>query len=346
MLMVVFGAGASYDSAPSLPDNREWRPPLADELFHNRKQFASIASQYTKLLPIIPLLREPDGGSVEQVLERFRDEAQKRAERRCQLAAVRYYLRDILWSCTHEWIKEAWRVTNYRSLLDKIDQNRPSGGPLLLVTFNYDTLLEDALSDHGFRTDDIQDYVKSHPKYKLIKLHGSINWSRILISPIGINLSRYDLIDQAASIQVSNTFVVNNDRQDQQVIKGTFPRTDELVRLFPAIAIPVQRKDEFECPKEHLELLRSLLPKVSKMLFIGWRGQEDHFLQMLREGLKSLDATLDAFMVVSGTRAEAESIAARIRTSLGDIHGKAAVSADAGFSAFIRKKEGDDFLKP
>jgi hypothetical protein len=346
MLMVVFGAGASYDSAPSLPSNTQWRPPLANELFQERAQFAEIANRYTKLLPIIPYLREPEGGSVESVLERLRGQAEKRAERHRQLAAVRYYLREVLWACTQRWTKEIWRVTNYRTLLDKIAQARRSNEPVLLVTFNYDTLLEDALSDHGFRTDDIQDYVESHPTYKLIKLHGSINWSRVLTAPVGIELRQHDLIDRAAEIKESDRFVVNNDRGDQRVIEGSFPQTSEYVTLFPAIAIPVQRKDEFQCPKEHLDVLRDLLPKVSKILFIGWRAQEDRFLQMLSEGLRSLDATLDAFMVVSGTVAGAREIAERIRTSLGDIHGKVDVRFYEGFSNFIKKTETDEFLKP
>ena len=161
-----------------------------------------------------------------------------------------------------------------------------------------------------------------------------------------MNLSQHDFIAQAADLKMSDRFVVNNDRADQQIIKGIFPRADELVGLFPAIAIPVQRKDEFECPKEHLDLIRSLLPKVSKILFIGWKAQEDHFLRMLREGLASLDATLGGFTVVSGKLSEAEQIATRIKEELGAIRGRVAVGVYEGFSAFVKKRETDEFLKP
>jgi hypothetical protein len=43
MLMIIFGAGASYDSAPYHPPLSGTitpnRPPLADELFSNREEF-------------------------------------------------------------------------------------------------------------------------------------------------------------------------------------------------------------------------------------------------------------------------------------------------------------------
>jgi hypothetical protein len=235
MLMVVFGAGASYDSAPSLPGGgQEWRPPLANDLFENRPNFAAIAQGYTRLLPIIPYLRELHGASVEQVLETLRDEAQEYPDGHRQLAAVKYYLRDILWECTDRWTKQVLRVTNYRSLLDKIARKRPSDEPLLLVTFNYDALLEDALSDHGFKTNEISDYIQSHHKYKLIKLHGSINWSRVLTFPTlweGKTMNRFDLIDRAADLKMSAQIVVNNYKADQE----------RQILLFPAIAIPVQQ---------------------------------------------------------------------------------------------------------
>src|SRR5207244_6413216 len=55
---------------------------------------------------------------------------------------------------------------------------------------------------------------------------------------------------------------------------------------FPAIAIPVETKRSFECPAEMLEGLVELLPFVSKLLIIGWRATEAHFLSLLKTNLR------------------------------------------------------------
>jgi hypothetical protein len=80
MLMVIFGAGASYDSFPSapaplpvpFPDYIE-RPPLASQLFERRDRFRDFARQYPKCLPLIAELepRPSPGVSVEEFLEQY-----------------------------------------------------------------------------------------------------------------------------------------------------------------------------------------------------------------------------------------------------------------------------------
>ena len=48
---------------------------------------------------------------------------------------------------------------------------------MCLVTFNYDRLIEHALTGAGISTAGIADYIAS-PLFKLFKVHGSINWVR------------------------------------------------------------------------------------------------------------------------------------------------------------------------
>lgn len=69
---------------------------------------------------------------------------------------------------------------------------------------------------------------------------------------------------------------------------------------FPALAIPVEKKREFNCPPEHLEALAGVLRRVTKMITIGWRATEEHFLEMLKERLSGLAEDVD-LMAVSGT---------------------------------------------
>jgi len=60
---------------------------------------------------------------------------------------------------------------------------------------------------------------------------------------------------------------------------------------FPAIAIPVEKKDHFECPIEHVRFLQDFIPKVSKILVIGWKAAEMHFRRLL-EGLNGVQSVM------------------------------------------------------
>lgn len=76
MLMVVLGAGASYDSVPSYPSrvggyaSMSERLPLAKDLFDNRPEFSDVMQRFPRCQPIVPYVRNPPPDrTVEQVLE-------------------------------------------------------------------------------------------------------------------------------------------------------------------------------------------------------------------------------------------------------------------------------------
>ena len=150
MLMVVFGAGASYDSSssfrPGSGRDSPYRPPLANDLFDAKEQVRQFAQKYPRVLQVIQYLREiPEDKSIEEVLETLQAEAENYDNRKRQMAAIRYYLYDLLWECTAEWDQCTQGDSNYRTLLDQIEQHR-GGERVALVTFNYDRLLEHALN--------------------------------------------------------------------------------------------------------------------------------------------------------------------------------------------------------
>jgi hypothetical protein len=166
MLMVVIGAGASYDSIPYLGGNQGMadRPPLADQLFEARPDFSSAMEHFPHCQAIIPLVQNlPSGRTVEQVLQCLQSEAKDYPKRHHQLAAVRYYLHVMLWGCEHRWRGIAKGVTNYKALLDLIARWRKPHEQVCLVTFNYDTLLEDALTVVGVNIKELDDYIANEP---------------------------------------------------------------------------------------------------------------------------------------------------------------------------------------
>jgi hypothetical protein len=105
--------------------------------------------------------------------------------------------------------------------------------------------------------------------------------------------------------------------------------------LFPAIAIPVSEKRAFECPQDHVALLQRLIPKVRKILTVGWRGTEDHFLGLLRNhGPVTVVA-------VGESPDDAEQTIGRLRAVA---MGITAHEPHAGFSATIGDRKLDRFL--
>lgn len=176
MLLVVLGAGASYDSVPSFPPPNPgsgmyaaqmanpWedkRPPLADQLFLNRPVLREGIRSFPTLHPIVPLLqRRLEKVSLEQQMQALAREAPDYPQRYRQLMAVRYYLQYIFWRNERTWLEdEGLNITNYRALLDRVDRWRKSDEPVCLVTFNYDRMIETALTLSGVKVDTISCYV-------------------------------------------------------------------------------------------------------------------------------------------------------------------------------------------
>jgi hypothetical protein len=48
-------------------------------------------------------------------------------------------------------------------------------------------------------------------------------------------------------------------------------------RLFPAITIPAEKKTTFSCPDTHVEVLKGILPRVTKLLILDGAGPKGTF---------------------------------------------------------------------
>jgi hypothetical protein len=154
----------------------------------------------------------------------------------------------------------------------------------------------------------------------LIRPHGSVRWAREV--QMSRDTNEDDLILEAGNYGVTDWVV---------------PRGSEGNRAqVPAIAIPTVGKLQFECPPEHIDAFKQHLPKVTRVLTVGWRAQEESFLAILREGLG-----LDVHgIVISGTAEGATETAGRLNASLGgDIRFTPTTSTE-GFSGLIREGRG------
>jgi hypothetical protein len=188
----------------------------------------------------------------------------------------------MLWKCEAEWIGQARDITNQLALLDQLRHFLSGKDFVVFVTFNYDTIIERAFRGIGVPITSLEDYIKND-QWKLIKLHGSVNWAREIdtsISMVGrgnpYEVAR-EVIAKADQLQVSDRYRVVTEYPG-----GGSADTG----LLPALTIPVQTKYEFECPKAHTDALVSVLPQIDRMLLIGWRASEKPFLSLLSNGLR------------------------------------------------------------
>jgi SIR2-like protein len=204
-----------------------------------------------------------------------------------------------------------------------------------LVTFNYDSLLEDALRQFGLPITCIDDYTKKHAFYRVFKLHGSTNWAREIETNAHIQMGADPVnnFDQLAEhwdeLRITESYLFS-----PHDAFGVISRTP----MFPAIAIPVEKKRSFECPQYMLDELIALLPQVSKILVIGWRATEAHFLALLKEKLsRSVH-----MWIVAGQ--QGEDIKDRICREMLPKNVPIASVDRGGFTDFILSRRAEQFL--
>lgn len=235
--------------------------------------------QFKDCQPLVPLLRQP-GVSIEKKLAEFQKQAGAFPQVNRELNAIRFYLHFALWDCQDRWRSKHRGITNFATLLREVERWRfEKNERVCFVTFNYDTMLEEAMAQFlGLQVRNLGSYV-TWPNYSLFKLHGSINWGLRLdgIEHTG-NSVPYPYQALIEMVMPGSPYLTNSYR----ICDRPMGPTPDRVVVFPALSIPVENKDEFSCPAEHVAALKELLPRMTKMITIGWRATEEDFLNMLQ----------------------------------------------------------------
>jgi hypothetical protein len=305
--------------------------PLATELFLDLDFVNVSLDLFPQCYPIVPYLRSiPPGETFEHVLETL--QADTDPDRKRQIAAIRFYLERVISEYEAHWNGVAHGITNYVTLLDQLRRSRENE-PVLLVTFNYDRMIETALRSVNISISALSHYIEQDT-FKLFKLHGSVHWAREVESPVTIGegdnlMVAHALIDRVAELKITDRFRLVHD----------FPpgKIDD-IPLFPAIAIPVETKLGFECPTDHLDCLREYLGRVTKILIVGWRATERHFLKLLKENL----TTLVHVQAVVSDEQEADEVLNRIKSAGIPLNDH---PTRAGFTEYVVSREAERFFK-
>lgn len=283
----------------------DYQPPLANELFASRDIFGQIVARLPYLAGIIPDLRRyavEELGTIEERLTEMETDGQYSALRRRQLSAVRFYLRDAIGLCSDTWGRNAFGISNYARLLDRLLRWQESSGvPIVFVTFNYDTLLEQALKGFGLKIASLDHYIE-RDSLRLVKAHGSIDWCHpVEASYLDHTTDKvHGMIEDYDQITVSPEFLFEPKREQLSWQENY---------LYPALAIPVKKDKRFECPDHHVDVLRTAAAHAKRLLVIGWAGADPHFLNLLRDQHCSPDRTLVVCGSDAGSAATNEQLA-------------------------------------
>jgi hypothetical protein len=290
MLLVVTGAGASFDSSLEVPPgshhprvspyrHSDTRLPLTDDLFAPDRPYSDNGASNRRMQALVPELRRAieNGTGLEAALGVVAERAARDPETRRQLSAMRHYLLDVVDTCQHGaaghtgWWKRTAGITAYTDLVEQVRQlTVDSGVESTFVTFNYDTLLDEAARGSGLISPRCFDSYIDGP-VRIFRPHGSADWRYLL-----------DAVD-GDPLRVKNPPSTEELKEAQIVWPDHTSPSQESV-LYPAIAIPVDNKTglDFTCPPGHLDALAALLPSTTAILSIGWRASEPHFADLLR----------------------------------------------------------------
>lgn len=336
-LAVILGAGASFDLVPAALEaeikNREYRPPLTENLFRGAPWVIPILANYPRAQTAIALLRmhlQDKSQTLEGFLKELREikeESENQQFRQIPLC-LQHIFREISdLYCYHP--------VNYSILVSKT--HRSSISDVAYVTLNYDLFIEEALQkEREMVFDDISKYIPSGEKWIYIKLHGSINWGR------SINKITNPGDTVAAFLENIRVLDLDRDIEPDIVVDNSYksrPGTNVGYRFYPALSVPVEGEYKLNCPQEHVSRLKDFLKECKNFLIIGVSGKDQDLLDILKE---TVTGDPKSIVLVGGN-------------NVGDAHSNFLKGVpkfqnagwqiyENGFSDFIIKGQLDSFL--
>ncbi|MBI4200173.1 MAG: SIR2 family protein [Chloroflexi bacterium] len=243
----------------------------------NHHAYFDVLSPYPGARVVADLLSPLSGSQNFDLESELRELAQDRDDRlRQHFKHVPPYLRDLLWRSSYSYVPTPGTYTQLvRRLLAEHH--------VLFLTLNYDSLLEQALAsfDPKFDFSNIESYVREDRQAKVVKLHGSINWFKLIG---GSDQSWEDLVRSQDVFQKTpdgNIYIYDTPGPLMSVlITGNRP--------YPILTAPLAGKGmaDMVCPSTHIQAARDFLKDCRKFLMIGTSGLDRDLLGLLDECLQ------------------------------------------------------------
>jgi hypothetical protein len=303
-----------------------------NELFAHRDGFNAVLSKYQGAIALSDEIRSRvgRGESLESVLGELTRSPHRSIQRRSWELPL--YLQDLIGEVSHHYVPHG--ATKLDTMLLGISRSHFRN--VLLLTVNYDTLLERAIGrvlEHEFRS--LEDYRwtdDDERKWALVKLHGSVTWGRRLNcekveAPWRDMVRGLDRLDLDPAITVLRGY-----QESSRSPHGHFH--------YPAIALPVADKRNFVCPGEHVRLAADMLRESSHLLVAGFSGLDQDVMDLIAQAGRVLEARLVDW---KGGATEALGRFKRVNAAF-DVDPQA-ILYDKGFRQFVIDRELHRFLE-
>ena len=281
---VILGAGASTavdnGSAPIL-EYGAFKPPLASDLFAigRHPEFFDILTRYPgaqSLASVLSPLSEGTDFNLESRLQNLADNKDERV--RQQFKQVPPYLRDLLAAASYRYTHSPG---TYLQLIYALLSDEPHH--VLFLVLNYDTLLEQALALFpGIKFENVESYVREDQQAKVVKIHGSINWFKL----IGTNdRSWHDLVASQDVLQMpeEGSIYVRDEFRNVPLVDVYIDQN----LAYPILTAPLAGKEAkaMVCPTAHIKAAEGFLRECRKFLIVGSSGRDEDLLALLDDAV-------------------------------------------------------------
>ncbi|TSC72616.1 MAG: hypothetical protein G01um101438_333 [Parcubacteria group bacterium Gr01-1014_38] len=339
-LTIILGAGASYSVNPDgkALDTPGYRPPLAHEIFRGSREFRVILNKY----PLAELLasdidrrikQNRQGVGLEQILRSYEQEvtAGRDSHIARQFLQIPLYLNELFGEITTHFTKQPDEYNNLVNIaLGHLDE-------VLFLTLNYDNLFEIALSRISSVDFSAEHHYTHDDKWKLVKLHGSVNWYRQFSGYQITEASDKEYFAQLQRtplpLQLDDRFILTSLHEHARKYIGNAP-------VYPALTVPVDGKYQLNSPPEHIQSATDFLSGCENYLIIGTSGRDRDLLDLLQQ-----HARQGKVLVVGREQENAERTKRNFQEVVPQFRSDMSVySHPRGFSEFVDSGALDEFL--
>jgi len=311
--MFIIGAGASANCVTggkkTVFKNDALRPPLGNELFHNK--FENIYKKYDGVkLSLFDL--QQHNVNIEECLENDWKEIQENGnlEIMKRHINIQFYLQELLKDVSLRVCSEYYDCNLFARLADKLQRihNRALKNrwdlrrQFAFVSFNQDNILDHFLSSYfQKKLPSINNYIEiNNSPFCLFKPHGSWNWgwkfpdkkvnraSTLFNSNINFYRLYFELLGKRVDMVDWNSWGLETSFHKHYKGRLTIDKSkllsfthDEIGNYYPAILLPYRDKDEFTMPPSHFYILQHYLSQIENLIVVGWKGNEALFTKML-----------------------------------------------------------------
>lgn len=283
--LVILGAGASHDYC--FQPNQENKPPLTRDLFCDN--YTETIGKFTGVENLSSQLQQAD--DIEAYFQRQWDKVFKSHNQQLlnKLIDVQFYLHYLFRNVSSQ---PNFSHNNYSAFFQFLFDDLISKGQnekALVVSFNYDTLLEKSLTKAlSYEYNSMDDYIDQSRRLLVLKPHGSCNWVRTIDPEFCKTLDPKGepIMDKLHQNIYKNGVSLGHLKQhlsDDIALVSDFNMWNNY--YFPELLIPYKNKDSFVMPDKHTNSMDAFLPQVENIFVIGWKGAEEKFKTKLKEKL-------------------------------------------------------------